>query len=121
MTLENITEIPDSFLIVHLVPVVMSLVHLIIIVTIMPESIRFLTLQKKMTEVERILAECRSDRNDIEHDLAIWTEHRPHFLFVLEADLANILPGFGLYAFKQLTAAIPLLFYFRQIFELIGE
>lgn len=100
---------------------VMSLVHLVTIFTL-PESLRYLTLQKKVTEVERILAECRTDRKDIENDLAIWAEQRPHFLFAaLRADIAYVLPVFGLHAFKQLTGAIPMLFYFRQIFELIGE
>lgn len=98
----------------------MSLVHLVTVFG-MPESLRYLALQNKVTEVDKILSDCRSDRKDIESDLGIWAEHRPHFLFAFRADVGYVVPVFGLHIFKQLTGAVPLLFYFRQMLELIGE
>lgn len=101
-------------------PVAISLIHCITILFV-PESLRYLTLQKKSHEVQTILSAFHRNCNDVENDLAIWTQQPHQISFAFKADLSYVIPVFGLCIFEQMTGAVPMLFYFRQIFALIGE
>lgn len=87
----------------------------------MPESIRYLALQTKMSDIQQIRANLRCDHNNIENDLAIWTEHKNQFRAAFKGNITYVVPVFGLYICKQMTGVVPVLFYFQTIFELIGK
>lgn len=123
------TGLSDDFIIINTFPACISLISLVAIFFI-PESPRYLLLYEKHEEAKMILFEHRSDDNDVQNDIQLWTNfhHKKSYLTALKEDLRILFtwfsyfsPVFGLVMFEQLIGAVPMLFYLQKIFERTGE
>lgn len=89
----------------------------------MPESPRYLSCNGNTEAAKEILVKFKTDDQDIESDLQLWsTSRQVGVLSTIKRDfsIAYAIPVFGLYIFEQLIGAMPILFYLQKIFKLTG-